>query len=65
MDSNGRILISKPLRSFAEMMKKVTMIGQGEKFEIWSDDIWNTRVTKWRAEETEENEESILMDIKI
>ena len=65
MDSNGRILISKPLRSFAEMMKKVTMIGQGEKFEIWSDDIWDTRVTKWRAEETEENEESILMDIKI
>ena len=65
MDPNGRILISKPLRVFSEMIKKVTMIGQGEKFEIWSDDLWENRVSKWRAEETEESEESILMDIKI
>ena len=41
------------------------MIGQGEKFEIWSNDIWEKRVTSWRAEETEESEESILMDVKI
>ena len=65
LDGNGRILLSKPLRSFAEMTKQVTMIGQGEKFEIWSNDIWEKRVTTWRAEETEDVEESILMDIKI
>ena len=65
LDGNGRILLSKPLRSFAEMIKQVTMIGQGEKFEIWSNDIWEKRVTTWRAEETEDTEESILMDIKI
>ena len=65
LDGNGRILLSKPLRSFAEMTKQVTMIGQGEKFEIWSNDIWEKRVMTWRAEETEETEESILMDIKI
>ena len=65
LDGNGRILLSRPLRSFAEMTKQVTMIGQGEKFEIWSNDIWEKRVTTWRAEETEDVEESILMDIKI
>ena len=65
LDGNGRILLSKPLRLFAEMTKQVTMIGQGEKFEIWSNDIWEKRVSAWRAEETEESEESILMDIKI
>ena len=65
LDGNGRILLSRPLRSFAEMTKQITMIGQGEKFEIWSNDIWEKRVTAWRAEETEESEESILMDIKI
>ena len=64
LDGNGRILLSKPLRSFAEMTKQVTMIGQGEKFEIWSNDIWEKRVTTL-LEETEETEESILMDIKI
>ncbi len=65
LDGNGRILLSRPLRSFAEMTKQITMIGQGEKFEIWSNDIWEKRVSAWRAEETEESEESILMDIKI
>ena len=65
LDSNGRILISKPLRNFSEITKKVTMIGQGEKFEIWSDLIWQARVNQWRSEETDETEESVLSDINI
>ena len=65
LDSSGRILLSKPLRLVAEMSKKITLIGQGEKFEIWSDDIWNNRVNKWRSEETDESEESVLSDIRI
>jgi|TARA_B100000953_G_C18032510_1_gene423366 MraZ protein len=65
MDSSGRVLISKPLINFAEMTKKITLIGQGEKFEIWSDDIWNSRVNKWRSEETDESQESVLSDIII
>ncbi len=46
LDSSGRILLPKPLRIVAEMSKKITLIGQGEKFEIWSDDIWSNRVNK-------------------
>ncbi|MDG2106884.1 MAG: division/cell wall cluster transcriptional repressor MraZ [Gammaproteobacteria bacterium] len=65
LDSNGRILLPKPLRLVAEMSKKVTLIGQGQKFEIWSDDIWNNKVNKWRSEETDESEESVLSDIRI
>jgi MraZ protein len=65
MDNNGRILLSKPLRLFAEMTKKITMIGQGDKFEIWSDDIWQARVNKWRTEETDDSKESVLSDIII
>ena len=65
LDSSGRILLPKPLRLVAEMSKKVTLIGQGQKFEIWSDDIWNNKVNKWRSEETEESEESVLSDIRI
>ena len=41
------------------------MIGQGEKFEIWSDLIWQARVNQWRSEETDESEESVLSDINI
>tara|TARA_B100000767_G_scaffold189042_1_gene176398 strand:+ start:34 stop:486 length:453 start_codon:yes stop_codon:yes gene_type:complete len=65
LDSSGRILLPKPLRLVAEMSKKVTLIGQGQKFEIWSDDIWNNKVNKWRSEETDESEESVLSDIRI
>ena len=47
------------------MAKKITMIGQGNKFEIWSDDIWQARVNKWRTEETDDSKESVLSDIII
>jgi len=65
IDSAGRILLSKPLRSAADMNKKITLIGQGEKFEIWSEEIWNTKVNNWRAEETDESEQSVLSDLRI
>ena len=65
LDTTGRILLSKPLRLVAEMSKKVTLIGQGEKFEIWSEEIWNTRVNTWRSEETDESDDSALSDIRI
>ena len=65
LDSSGRILLPKPLRLVAEMSKKITLIGQGAKFEIWSDDIWSNRVNKWRSEETDESDESVLSDIRI
>ena len=65
LDTAGRILLSKPLRSAVEMTKKIILIGQGQKFEIWSEDNWNTKVNKWRAEETDESEQSVLSDLRI
>ena len=65
IDSAGRILLSKPLRSATEMTKKITLNGLGEKFEIWSEDIWNSKVNNWRAEETDETEQSVLSDLRI
>ncbi len=65
IDKNGRILISQPLRSFAELDKKITMIGQGTKFEIWGNNIWESKVSKWRTEETDESEDTVLGDIRI
>ena len=65
LDSAGRILLSKPLRLAADMSKKITLIGQGEKFEIWNEDTWNTKVNNWRSEETDESEQSVLSDLRI
>ncbi len=38
MDKNtGRILIPAKLREFARLTKDISLIGQGNKFEIWDD----------------------------
>lgn len=42
MDANGRILLPATLRDYAEMDKKIVLLGQGKKFEIWSEDRWNS-----------------------
>ena len=65
VDSNGRILISKPLREYASLSKKVILIGQGEKFEIWDQGTWNQNVEKWREEVTSSDDAEALSDISI
>ena len=40
MDTQGRILLPAKLREFAGLTKKIVLIGQGKKLEIWDDDTW-------------------------
>lgn len=40
MDDQGRIILPAPLRDYAGMGKKVVMIGQGDKFELWDEGSW-------------------------
>ena len=47
LDGNGRVLLPPPLREFAGLEKAVVLIGQGNKFEIWSEAAWSTRRTEW------------------
>lgn len=41
MDGNGRLLLPAPLREYAGLEKKIILLGQGNKFEIWSEERWN------------------------
>ena len=52
MDSQGRVLIFDPLRRFAALEKRVVLVGQGNKFEIWDEDTWNRNRDKWLEEES-------------
>ncbi|BAU47265.1 cell division protein MraZ [Sulfurifustis variabilis] len=56
LDSAGRILIPPPLREFAGLNREVVMIGQGNKFEIWNEEAWNTQRAQWLAEQGEDGE---------
>jgi MraZ protein len=54
LDSSARILVPPPLREFAGMEKKVVLIGQGNKFELWDEERWNRRRDEWLTEDNEE-----------
>jgi len=40
IDANGRVLVPSTLRTYAKLDKKVMLVGQGSKFELWSEDSW-------------------------
>ncbi len=50
MDSNGRLLLPPPLRTFAGLDKRVVLIGQGKKLELWDEDHWTSRRDVWLSE---------------
>ena len=47
MDGQGRILVPTMLREFAGLTKKMVLIGQGKKFEIWDEETWNENQEAW------------------
>ena len=50
VDANGRMLLSNPLREYAQLGKKVVLIGQGKKFELWDEMVWSQRMESWLSE---------------
>lgn len=40
LDGNGRMLLPAPLREYAQLDKKLVLVGQGNKFELWSEPLW-------------------------
>lgn len=41
IDSQGRVLVPAGLRKFAGLEADVVVVGLGDKFEIWSAEVWN------------------------
>lgn len=52
LDGSGRVLLPAPLREFAELTKRVVLIGQGNKFEIWNETTWNEHRDAWLQQDT-------------
>ena len=40
LDSNGRLLIPKSMRKFAELEREVVWVGQIDKVELWPREAW-------------------------
>lgn len=51
MDSLGRVLLPTPLRLHAGLEKRMVLVGQGKKFEVWDETRWSNCRDAWLAEE--------------
>lgn len=52
LDSNGRLLLPNILREYAQLDKKIVLIGQSNKFEIWNEMLWAKKRKQWLEEES-------------
>ncbi len=62
LDAAGRVLLPGPLRDFASLDKHVVMIGQGNKFEIWNEELWNERREQWLTADSDLGPLSVEME---
>lgn len=66
VDKAGRVLLPAPLRDFAALDRKVTLLGQGKKLEIWSQDEWESQRDDYLSQESlDELQPEIMMDISL
>ena len=47
VDASGRLLLATPLRDYARLDKKVVLVGQGKKLELWDEATWNESRDGW------------------
>ena len=59
MDGQGRLLLPEKLRKFAGMDKKIVLVGQLNKFEIWSEDAWIAKEQEWLTSDDDEGLEEL------
>ena len=46
IDAAGRILVPPALRRYASLDKRIVLVGQGRKFELWNDAAWAARTAQ-------------------
>ncbi len=63
MDNSGRILLPGLLREHAKIDKKVVLIGQGKKFELWDEGMWNEQRQHW-LEDVAKSEDEIPEEMR-
>lgn len=65
LDGSGRILLTPALREYAHLEKKVVLVGQGNKLEVWSEDLWLAERDAALAGDPEEELPIDLLSLKL
>ena len=48
VDGSGRVLLPPDLREYASLERRVALVGQANKLEVWSEENWDARRQEWR-----------------
>ena len=62
IDSQGRFLIPTPLREYAGVQKKIILLGQGNKFELWAENAWNKNIQTWLAAQNSSDSDNAALN---
>ncbi len=55
MDKQGRLLIAETLRTHAGFNKNIFLLGQLNKFEVWSLEAWQAKQQEWQQDDDDED----------
>lgn len=64
LDGQGRVLLPTKLREYAGLEKRVVLVGQGKKFELWDEEHWESRRGLWLQEESKSDESELPDELK-
>jgi MraZ protein len=65
MDSQGRLLLPGMLREHAKLEKNVILLGQGNKFELWSQQAWDASRPEMLESVVEKDVSSALVNLSL
>jgi MraZ protein len=65
LDSANRLLIPSMHREHAEFEKRLIMVGQGQKFEIWSEARWTSMTEAYLDEPIGEDASVELINLSL
>ncbi|MBU02695.1 MAG: cell division/cell wall cluster transcriptional repressor MraZ [Halieaceae bacterium] len=65
LDNSGRVLVPPALRDYAKLEKRAVLVGQGNKLELWSDDLWQQECAAALAADSVEELPAELMQLNL
>jgi len=65
LDAQGRIRLPPALRRFANLEKRVALVGLGKKFELWNENAWAEQRDAWLEDSDSEEVHAALKSLPL
>ena len=56
MDSQGRILLPEKIRKMANLDRKLVLVGQLNRMELWNEEVWAIKEAQFKEDEGDDEE---------